>query len=251
MVTGCDRASYWAVAGTGVSQQGHAASRAVLYSTWPGAGSVVTRMLIPCHGKSGRSRKEAVPCVPARHWPGHCSRQPAGAARGAHGGHRRRIMVWAWFGLLFAATLGVMLLLDLSGVRPQHAWRLSTLPPSRQRRHLLLQRLLLVCAALWALIESLPHVLPSRSGYLVAQNVIAVGLAVGSGLIMIYLVGRDRRAVSEETMGQIIRRARARDNKRALVGALRAQARMLIQQRRWEEAERVLEEGLAVAQSMP
>ena len=160
-------------------------------------------------------------------------------------------MVWAWFGLLFAATLGVILLLDISSVRPQHAWRLSTLPPSRQRRHLLLQRLLLACAALWALIESLPHVLPSRSGYLVAQNVIAVGLAVGSGLIMIYLVGRDRRAVSEETMGQIIRRARARDNRRALVGALRAQARMLIQQRRWEKAERVLEEGLAVAQSMP
>ena len=160
-------------------------------------------------------------------------------------------MVWAWFGLLFAAALGVILLLDLSGVRPQHAWRLSTLPPSRQRRHLLLQRLLLVCAALWALIESLPHVLPSRSGYLVAQNVIAVGLAVGSGLIMIYLFGADRRAVSEETMVQVMRRARASDNKRALVGALRAQARMMIQQRRWEEAERVLAEGLAVAQAMP
>jgi tetratricopeptide (TPR) repeat protein len=160
-------------------------------------------------------------------------------------------MVWAWFGLLFAATLGVMLLLDLSGVRPQHGWRLSTLPPSRQRRHLLLQRLLLACAALWALIESLPHVLPSRSEYMVAQNVITVGLAVGSGLIMIYLFGYDRRAVSEEAMGQVIRRARARDNKRALVGALRAKARVMIQQRRWEEAERVLAEGLAVAQAMP
>jgi tetratricopeptide (TPR) repeat protein len=159
-------------------------------------------------------------------------------------------MVWAWFGLFGAATLGVILLLDLSGVRPQHAWRLSTLPPSRQRRHLLLQRLLLACAALWALIESLPHVLPSRSGYLVAQNVIAVGVAVGSGLIMIYLFGRDRRAMSEEAMGQIIRRAWASNNKRALVGALRAKARVMIQQRRWEEAERVLAEGLAVAQSM-
>jgi hypothetical protein len=36
-----------------------------------------------------------------------------------------------------------------------------------------------------------------------------------------------------------------------LVDALRAQARMMIQQRRWEEAERVLAEGLAVARSMP
>ena len=163
-------------------------------------------------------------------------------------------MFGAWFGLLGAATLGGILVLNISGVRPQRLWRLSTLPPSRQRWVLLLERLSLACWALWALIVSLQQlrVLPSQSGSMVAQHVIVVvGVAAVAGLVMIYQFGGGWRAVSEETIVQVIRRARARDNKRMQVDALRAQARMMIQQRRWEEAERVLAEGLAVAQLMP
>ena len=163
-------------------------------------------------------------------------------------------MFGAWFGLFGAATLGGILVLDISGVRPSPLRRLSRLPPSRQRWVLLLERLSLACWALWALIVSLQQlrVLPSQSGSMVAQHVIVVvGVAAVAGLFMIYQFGGGWRAVFEGTMVQAIRRARARDNKRMQVDALRAQARMMIQQRRWEEAERVLAEGLAVAQSMP
>jgi hypothetical protein len=119
-------------------------------------------------------------------------------------------MFGAWFGLLGAATLGGMLVLDISGVRPQRLWRLSTLPPSRQRWVLLLERLSLACWALWALIVSLQQlrVLPSQSGSMVAQHVIVVvGLAAVAGLVMIYQFGGGWRAVSEETIVQVIRRA--------------------------------------------
>src|SRR5205085_8521486 len=51
--------------------------------------------------------------------------------------------------------------------------------------------------------------------------------------------------------GQAVRRARGEGYGFALVEAQRVQATVAIRQGRWEEAEHVLEEGLALTRSMP
>jgi tetratricopeptide (TPR) repeat protein len=48
-----------------------------------------------------------------------------------------------------------------------------------------------------------------------------------------------------------IRLAREQNHRLALVDALRVQAMVAIRQERWDEAERSLEEGVALARSMP
>ena len=58
-------------------------------------------------------------------------------------------------------------------------------------------------------------------------------------------------AEAEEIVGQAIRRARAEPHRLALVEALRVQAMVATRQEGWEQAERSLEEGLAVARSIP
>jgi tetratricopeptide (TPR) repeat protein len=52
-------------------------------------------------------------------------------------------------------------------------------------------------------------------------------------------------------VGQSVQRARAEGNRRALVNALRVQALVLTRQSAWAAAERAVEEGLALARSMP
>jgi hypothetical protein len=58
-------------------------------------------------------------------------------------------------------------------------------------------------------------------------------------------------AESSEVAGAAVRRARALGSPLILADALRAQALVTIRQRRWAEAERTLEEGLAAARSIP
>jgi tetratricopeptide (TPR) repeat protein len=58
-------------------------------------------------------------------------------------------------------------------------------------------------------------------------------------------------AAADELVGQAVRRARVEGYGFALVEAQRVQATVAIRQGRWEEAERALEEGLALARSMP
>jgi tetratricopeptide (TPR) repeat protein/transcriptional regulator with XRE-family HTH domain len=58
-------------------------------------------------------------------------------------------------------------------------------------------------------------------------------------------------AAADELVGQAVRRARVEGYGVALVGAQRVQALVAARQERWEEAERALEEGLALAWSMP
>src|SRR5439155_13056414 len=54
-----------------------------------------------------------------------------------------------------------------------------------------------------------------------------------------------------EVVGQAITRARATNNRLALVDVLRVQAMVLIRQGRWADAASSLEEGLALARRMP
>jgi tetratricopeptide (TPR) repeat protein len=58
-------------------------------------------------------------------------------------------------------------------------------------------------------------------------------------------------AAAGELVGHAVRRARGERYGFALVEAQRVQAAVAIRQGRWEEAERALEEGLALARSMP
>jgi tetratricopeptide (TPR) repeat protein len=58
-------------------------------------------------------------------------------------------------------------------------------------------------------------------------------------------------AVAGEMVGQAVVRVRAAGHRIALVGALWVQAMVATCQEQWEDAERTLEEGLALARSMP
>jgi hypothetical protein len=58
-------------------------------------------------------------------------------------------------------------------------------------------------------------------------------------------------AVAGEMVGQDVARAQAAGHRAALVDALWVQAMVATRQGRWEDAERTLEEGLALARSMP
>jgi tetratricopeptide (TPR) repeat protein len=57
-------------------------------------------------------------------------------------------------------------------------------------------------------------------------------------------------AAAEDAVSQAVTQARAASFRLALVDALRVQARVAARQGRWEEAERTLEEGLALVRSM-
>src|SRR5205823_9160047 len=54
-----------------------------------------------------------------------------------------------------------------------------------------------------------------------------------------------------EAVGQALRRARREEMRLVIVEALRVQALILLQQEQWAEAARCLEEGVALARSMP
>jgi hypothetical protein len=56
---------------------------------------------------------------------------------------------------------------------------------------------------------------------------------------------------AEEVVGQALARARATSNRLALVDVLRVQVMLMTRQKRWVEAASSLEEGLALARSMP
>jgi tetratricopeptide (TPR) repeat protein len=56
---------------------------------------------------------------------------------------------------------------------------------------------------------------------------------------------------AEEAVGQALARARATSNRLALVDVLRVQVMLMIHQKHWVEAASNLEEGLALARSMP
>jgi tetratricopeptide (TPR) repeat protein len=58
-------------------------------------------------------------------------------------------------------------------------------------------------------------------------------------------------AHAEQTIGQALRRARAEQLCLMLVDALRVQAMVAARQEHWQEAEQALEEGIALARSMP
>jgi tetratricopeptide (TPR) repeat protein len=58
-------------------------------------------------------------------------------------------------------------------------------------------------------------------------------------------------ALAEDTLTQAFRRARAGNHRLALAEALRVQALLALRQERWVEAERALDEGLALAEQMP
>jgi Tfp pilus assembly protein PilF len=58
-------------------------------------------------------------------------------------------------------------------------------------------------------------------------------------------------AAADELVGQAVRRARVERYGAALVVAQRVQAMVSTRQGRWEDAQRSLEEGLALARSMP
>jgi tetratricopeptide (TPR) repeat protein len=57
-------------------------------------------------------------------------------------------------------------------------------------------------------------------------------------------------AEAEQVVTEALRRMRADNNRLDLVHALRVQAMIAIRQERWEEAERSLEEGVALARTM-
>src|SRR5207248_7959604 len=58
-------------------------------------------------------------------------------------------------------------------------------------------------------------------------------------------------AEAEQVVAQAIMRMRADNDRLDLVNALRVQAMIALQQARWTEAERSLEEGLALARTIP
>jgi tetratricopeptide (TPR) repeat protein len=62
---------------------------------------------------------------------------------------------------------------------------------------------------------------------------------------------RGEDAEAAEVVARGIRLAREQNHRLALVDALRVQAMVAIRQERWDEAERSLEEGVALARSMP
>jgi tetratricopeptide (TPR) repeat protein len=62
---------------------------------------------------------------------------------------------------------------------------------------------------------------------------------------------QDQMDRAAEAVGQALARARREDMRLVLVDALRVQALIAIRQQHWAEAEHSLEEGLALARSMP
>ena len=69
-------------------------------------------------------------------------------------------------------------------------------------------------------------------------------------LAWVYLE-QDQMDRAAEAVGQALARTRPQDMRLVLVDVLRVQALIAIRQQRWAEAERCLEEGLALARSMP
>jgi hypothetical protein len=58
-------------------------------------------------------------------------------------------------------------------------------------------------------------------------------------------------AMADEVVGHAVALAQAASERPGLVDALRVQAMVATRQGRWEDAERILEEGLALARCVP